>query len=270
MNTYQHQSYRVGGMLFLVTLLTLALIGHQHLSSLLAALNHAAVEPVTVQQPATVQAAAPALLLLNADALVLTTESGATQVTARVRDAEGKPVAGVAVQFASAQGSLSPATAATDGEGTAKSTFTAGGSQGQALIKATVNGLTSDAAVQIVKPNNDAAGHTLALEFSPGKLDHGQQANLGAALRDASGQPVVGELVSLFGSLGEITPASAMSDANGRVMATYRAGTVAGPAMITALAGYASQSVTFQVGNPVTPPSGSGDQHSLYLPLVTR
>jgi hypothetical protein len=58
-----------------------------------------------------------------------------------------------------------------------------------------------------------------------------------------------------------------MSDANGRVTATYHAGQNAGAAMITALAGAAAQSVTFQVGTPATPEQPT---HKAFLPLVNR
>ena len=58
-----------------------------------------------------------------------------------------------------------------------------------------------------------------------------------------------------------------MSDANGRVTASYHAGPTGGAAMITALAGVASKSVTFQVGTPDVPGQQS---NKLFLPLVNR
>jgi adhesin/invasin len=217
------------------------------------------------------QLGAPALLLLNADALVLPMESGAAQVTARVRDTKGKPVAGVEVHFTGELGSVSPASVTTDGNGVALATFTAGGAQGQAVIMAEANDLTGEAAIQLFNPGGSALAHTLALEFDAGKLDPNQEAPVSAVLRDAAGQPVAGELVSLFGSLGEISPASALSDANGRVTATYRAGNTPGQAMITALAGYASKSVALQVGNAPTEPGTPGQPtHKAFLPVVTR
>jgi hypothetical protein len=258
----------MSGLLFLVGLLAFAVVGQPRLSSLVAALNDMTGEPITAQQPLVIDAGLPALLLLDADALVLTTESGATQVTARVRDAEGKAVAGVVVQFSSTLGGIDPASVTTDAEGVATATFNAGGAQGQALVSAAANGLTREAAIQLVKPNSDATANTLALDFAATKLDLGQQVAFSAVLRDSTGAPVAGELVSLFGSLGEVSPASVMSDANGRVSATYHAGAAAGRAMITVLAGYAAQSATFQVGEIITEPEPPA--HKSFLPLVTR
>lgn len=258
---------RLSSLIMLIGLFSLALAGQRWLWPALQTLQSANRTATTTSQPLVIDAGPPALLLLNADALVLATENGATQVTARVRDAEGKPVAGAAVNFSSAQGSVAPTDAVTDAAGVAVTSFTAGGAQGQAVVTAAVNGLTRDAAIQIVKPNSDATAHTLALDFGATNLDPGQEAAITAVLRDAAGQPVAGELVSLFGSLGEVTPASAMSDDNGRITASYRAGNAPGQAMITVLAGYASQSVEFQVGEQTAPQQ---PEHLIFLPAVSK
>lgn len=85
------------------------------------------------------------------------------------------------------------------------------------------------------------------MDFGASQLDPGRRPPWNAVLRDSAGQPVAGELVTLFGSLGEVTPASALSDANGRITASYHAGPNAGAAMITVLAGVAARS-TFPGG----------------------
>jgi adhesin/invasin len=267
MYTERHNFHRISYFIMLIGLLSLGLTGQHSWLAALRSLAQPATAVTTTSQSLVVDAGPPALLLLNADALVLTTENGATQMTARVRDAEGKPVAGAAVNFSSTQGSVAPADAVTDAAGVAMTSFTAGGAQGQAVVTAAVNGLTRDAAIQIVKPNSDATAHTLALDFGVTKLDPGQEAAITAVLRDAAGQPVAGELVSLFGSLGEVTPASAMSDDNGRITASYRAGNAPGQAMITVLAGYASQSVEFQVGEQTAPQQ---PEHLIFLPAVSK
>jgi hypothetical protein len=206
----------------------------------------------------------PALLLLNADALVATLNGGKVNLTARLRDKDGKAVPGITVNFASTQGSVAPASAQTNADGVATTIFTAGAGEGQTLVTATVDDLVREAAVQVVKPNSTTASHALQLELGAAKLDPGQQMNLSAVLRDGAGAPLAGEVISVFGSMGEVTPASAVSDANGRVSFTYHAGTNAGQAMVTALAGYAAQSATFQVGTVASP------QQRLFLPLVSR
>lgn len=104
------------------------------------------------------------------------------------------------------------------------------------------------------KPQNDASGQTILLNVGANKIGLGQQMNVSAILQDATGQPVAGELVSFFGALGEVSPASAVSDNNGQVTVVYQAGNVAGDARITALAGYASQTVAIQVGERITTP----------------
>ncbi|RIK33626.1 MAG: hypothetical protein DCC55_34600 [Chloroflexi bacterium] len=237
----------------------------------------------TLAEAERTEAGQPAVLLLNTDALVLTAGEGETTVRVRVRDAIGRPVPGATVTFTGEGGSLNPTSATTDANGAAAVTFSAGSAAGQATILATVNELTRQAAVQIVKPNSSALGHTLSVSSSTARLDPGQQGSFTFTLRDAAGQPVAGELVSLFGSLGEMTAASALSDANGRVTATFRAGSAEGQAMITALAGYASVSVTVQIGdttnpdqpdnpdepdNPDQPDDPDGDVYRIFLPVT--
>jgi hypothetical protein len=267
MYTERQNFHRISYFIFLIGLLSVGLTGQRVWLAGLRSLTESATTVATISQPLVIDAGTPALLLLNAEALALPLNEGSTQVTARVRDAEGKAVAGVVVQFNSTLGSMDPANATTDAAGVATATFNAGGAQGQAVISAAANGLTREAAVEIRKPNSDATANTLALDFAATKLDPGQQVAFSAILRDGAGEPVAGELVSLFGSLGEVTPASVMSDANGRVSATYRAGAASGQAMITALAGYTSKSATFQVGEIKTDPQLT---HKSFLPLVSR
>ncbi|RIK31089.1 MAG: hypothetical protein DCC55_36715 [Chloroflexi bacterium] len=259
---------RISTLIVLVGWLSILVAGYALWASL-GTLSQNLHPAATTNQPLATNSGPPALLLFNADALVLTLNGATTPLTVRVRDEVGRPVPGVEVRFQSDLGTVAPASATTDAAGQASATFTAGGVAGQAVVTAQLDGLTQQTAIQIVKPGSDATTHKLALEFGPGKLEHGQQATLSAVLRDASGQPVAGELVSFFGSLGEVTPASAMSDASGRVTATYRAGNIPGQAMVTALAGYSSQSATFQVGEVPTQP-GDPQRHELFLPVVSR
>lgn len=266
MNTIKLPIYRINGLLFLLGLLILALVGQPRLAALAETLQRLA-EATTNAPPLVISTEAPALLLLQADALVLPKDNGTAQVTAHIRDAQGNPVAGSLVQFQSALGSVNPASALTDANGVAVTTFQTTGAAGRALVTATTNGLSREAAIQLVNPATSAATNSLSLDFSAGQLTPGQTATIQAVLHDAAGQPVAGELVTLFGSLGAVTPASVMSDANGRVTATYRAGPTGGAGMITALAGVAAKSVTFQVSG-----SGAPGQQSArsFLPLIRR
>lgn len=209
----------------------------------------------------------PATLLLDSAALVVPLNGGSSQLTTRVRDAAGQPVAGVVVQFTSQQGTLTPTDATTDAQGLATTQFTAGGTVGQALISAQVATLSRQAAIQIIKPHGAATEHSLTLTIANNVLDPGQQITVNAQLRDGTGAPVRGELISFFGALGSVTPASAGSDANGTVSFTYRAGNQAGQALLTALAGYATATTTVQVKGTANNPDG--DYH-IYLPAITR
>jgi adhesin/invasin len=209
----------------------------------------------------------PGSLLLSADAIVLPADSGSTLLTAIVRDADGQPVAGVDVRFDSEAGDLSPANATTGIDGFAVVTFTAGSTPGQAVITAEVGDLNQQVVLQINGSQHDETAHTLRLEVDVDVLEAGQQVSVAANLLDASGQPIGGKVVTFFGSLGEVVPASALSGADGRVTATFRAGNVPGQARISALAGYASASGPLQIEAPVTPPPGG---HVAYLPLVLK
>lgn len=220
--------------------------------------------PRASAQPAA--ATPPAILLLTSDELVVTINGGHTQLTARVRDAVGRPVAGATVQFASQQGVVNPATLTTDAQGVAMTTFTAGATAGLATINAQVATLSQVTTLQLVDPAGAAAPRlTLALDQTP--LTPGQQLTVKGQLRDGAGQPVAGAVVSFFGSLGTVTPASALSAADGTVTFTYRAGAAGGQARLTALAGYATASAALQIqGAPDQPTVG----YRIYLPAVSR
>jgi hypothetical protein len=270
MDTMTPKQIRITTLLMFIFWISVAMTG-QTLWTSLQTLGHSVAQTLTASRPLLVDAGPPALLLLNTDVLVAPLNGGAATLTARVRDAVGKPVAGIEVQFQSEAGTLSPTTALTDAEGAANTTFTAGGMPGQAMVTAVADGFTQTAAIQIVKPNTDATTHALALEIGGSQVDHGQQTALTIQLRDAAGQPVAGELVSFFGALGEVSPASAVTDADGRATAQFQAGTISGQALITALAGSVSKSVSIQVGDKVAPPTpDAGGSHSIYLPMVTK
>ncbi|MCB0110866.1 MAG: Ig-like domain-containing protein, partial [Caldilineaceae bacterium] len=236
MNTFYQYSYRINALFLLAGLLWLALVGQQGFTAMLDTL-HSMAGAVTSAPSVVISGGPAALLLVQADALVLPKDNGTGQVTARVRDAVGNPVAGVTVQFQGVLGNVNPANAITDSNGMAMTTFQSTGVTGRALVTATTGTLSREAAIQVINPATSATTNVLTLDFGASQLDPGETATIHAVLHDAAGQPLAGELVTLFGSLGEVTPASAMSDANGNVTATYHAGPNAGGAMLTALAG---------------------------------
>lgn len=252
----------------LVSLFSLLVAGYPALQHALNRLTNAVADSqlvVLTGGQLAQSSATPALLLLNPDQLVTPINGGTTTLTVRVRDAASQPLPGVIVQLHSTLGSVAPASVTTDHAGAAVVNFTAGSVPGQAQVVAETGGLTQEAAIQLVKPT-DPLANTLTLNINASQLDPGQALPVQVTLRDAGGAPLAGELVSFFGSLGEVTPASAMTDAEGRVTFTYRAGTTAGQAMITTLAGYTTASATIQVGDPAKP----SPANRLFLPLVNR
>jgi hypothetical protein len=258
----------ISKVVLLVSLFSLLVAGYPAVQFALAGLTGDVADslPVVLTGRQLAQGSAtPALLLLNPDQLVTPINGGATTLTVRVRDAASQPVPGVTVQVRSTLGNVTPASVTTDGNGAAVVTFTAGSVPGQAQVVAETGGLTQEAAIQVVKPT-DPLANTLTVTINASRLDPGQSLPMQATLRDVGGAPLAGELVSFFGSLGEVTPASAMTDADGRVTFTYRAGNAAGQAMITTLAGYTTASATIQVGDPAQP----GPANRLFLPLVNR
>ena len=262
---------RLPQLLTLVMICSLIWLGYpsalRRLTSLTAAAPRSA-QRLAANSPQLAAVGAPAVLLINATQLVTPINGGTTTLTVRVRDAQGRATPGVVVHLQSTLGSVDPATITTDEAGTAVVTFTAGASAGQAQVVATIGDLTRSAVLQIFKPN-DATANRLTLTVSADKLASGGQLQVNVLLRDGGGAPLAGELVSFFGALGEVTPTGALTDSNGQVSFTYRAGNLTGPAMITVLAGYATASTTIQVGD-VANPGQPNVPNRLFLPLVNR
>ena len=109
--------------------------------------------------------------------------------------------------------------------------------------------------------------NSLAVTLATSALQPGQQSAINATLRDPAGQPIADQLVVFYGGLGTVSPASAVTDTEGRVNATYTAGNRGGQAQVTVLAGYASHTVPIQIAGTGGQPSG---KHKLYLPPVMR
>lgn len=84
-------------------------------------------------------------------------------------------------------------------------------------------------------------------------------------LIDSSGQPIGGQLITFFGSLGEVSPASALSDVTGRITGTFTGGSIPGQARVSVLAGYASASSVLEVEQATIP-----GENLAYLPVVLR
>lgn len=112
-----------------------------------------------------------------------------------------------------------------------------------------------------------ATSSALTVTLANATLQPGQSSALTATLRDPAGQPVANQLVVFYGGLGNVHPASAVTDAEGQVTATYTAGSRGGQAQVTVLAGYTARAVPVQIEGTGSQPGGN---YRLYLPPVMR
>lgn len=142
---------------------------------------------------------------------------------------------------------------------------------GMAMLFSLVWGKGTPAAVRAQSPAGAttpmiAPASDLTVNLAIAQLKPGQQSTVTATLRDSAGQPITGQLVVFFGGLGSVTPASAVTDAEGRVNAVYTAGSRGGKAQVTVLAGYRAQSLPLQIESSRQPGGG----YRLFLPAVAR
>lgn len=109
---------------------------------------------------------------------------------------------------------------------------------------------------------------TIAISVSKQKLNRGESTNVSAFVLDQFGNPMVGELVIFFGSLGTLTVDNAVTDSQGKVSTQYTAGKELGKAVIQALVGSANSSMTLQIAD--SSPTATTNTNDLYLPLINN
>ncbi len=159
---------------------------------------------------------APANVTLSANPTTLLVGNSST-LTATVTDQYGNAVAdGTVVSFATSLGNVSPISATTvNGVATATLSSTAAG---VATVTATVDSLN---ATRLVTFTTGPAAQILltatpALIFANGI----SQSTVLATVRDAFGNPVPNALVNFLAGIGQFSPASGSTNANGEVTAT--------------------------------------------------
>lgn len=120
---------------------------------------------------------------------------------------------------------------------------------GLLMVKTRAGASSQD--LSIANGNITAPADALTLATDQEKLptDDGQ-AHLTATLLDTAGQPVSGAVVLLSTSLGEVTPTSITTDANGEATAVLNAGPLPGIATVTAQSGQYSTSVNIFIETP--------------------
>lgn len=151
------------------------------------------------------------------DNSMLRASVGPVRFTALVRDAQGRPVSGLLVNFGTTTGAavVSPATALTDGAGTAvtfaRPADAASGLADTLVASATVSGRTvqGSAGVQVV-----AEEPSISLSVTPSAgIGSGTPATVLAVVRDASGALLPNAIVSFSspGGLGAFSAATAVT-----------------------------------------------------------
>lgn len=153
---------------------------------------------------------------------------GAAPQTMTVRwTSGGAAVVGQTINFATTRGTLSAASALTNGSGDATVTLTANGSAGGATITATAaGGMSAQRTVEFVA----TTPVTLDLQSSVFTLAPGEQSVLTAVVRDGAGNLVKNQTVVFTldqdTTGGTLSRASAVTDSQGRAQSVYQAGSV--------------------------------------------
>jgi len=197
---------------------------------LLAGLAACDSVPLTAPTESTIQ------LFANGTSIPL---GGGVDLIATVTEKSGTPVQnGTLVTFATSLGRLDPAEAQTT-NGRASVRLLADGRSGTAKVTA-LSGGAAKAELEI--PIGGAATDNVVVRADPSSVGAlGGTVTIIATVRDANGNPVPGVPVTFSTTAGELSPASATTDANGEARASL---TTAREAKVTASAGSKSADVT--------------------------
>src|SRR5688572_9068051 len=152
------------------------------------------------------------------------------QLSVTVRDTEGQPMSGQPVSFSTS----SPAIATVSGQGQVSAVGPVGG----ATISASIGTISASVSVTVVA---GAVASLTRTSADPGTVTPGAPAgdSVRFVVRDAFGNPRVAELVifSIAAGGGQASPATAASDAQGRVATRFTTGTSAGTNTLSPTAG---------------------------------
>jgi hypothetical protein len=179
----------------------------------------------------------PALVVSGQDFAFVSPTAGSTvpvntaqQLQVRLRSG-GAPQAGQTINFAATGGTLSSATAVTDGSGIASVTLTSS-SAGPVTVQATVAGSATTTTLPLTIVATQPT--TLVLQVSPTAIapniggSTANQATVVARVTDAAGNPVQGQTVNFARvtdpSGGNLLQASAVTDGSGTASVAYRSG----------------------------------------------
>ena len=184
---------------------------------------------------------------------------GNSTITAAVLDGNGNPVSGEVLTFSFAQRgsgtpSLSATTVATDINGLARVTYTAGANAGADIVTATASNAVAAAGLSratITVASNAVVVGSILASTSKGSITVSTgTAQISAVVKDVSGVVLAGQTVTFVASSGSLTASSAVTDTNGIATTSLVAGASVLTSTVSAsVGGYTSNvSVAFTAG----------------------
>lgn len=222
------------------TTLTSTLAG----DSLVTATINGSSASITVQfvaDPSTISIAAGSLRIISDNAAANGTATNEVEV--RVTDAHDNPLADIAITFSADNGAMINAeSVTTDANGLSRITLTST-TAGTSRVTAALYGSSENIAVTFVADTATAALSELVVISNDALADGIRNNSVRATVQDAHGNPVSGIAIVFSTDNGAIiTASSALTDANGQIVATL-AHTLAGQTQVTAEADSSSRSV---------------------------
>ena len=161
----------------------------------------------------------------------------AKAVVVFVADRLGNPVPGAGVTATPSAGTLEDSVVTTDSTGRARLAWTLGRTAGPQRLRVAL--ARGKAAAEVSARARAGAPSIAAFVQAPATAAAGRPLRSGIAIevRDAYGNPVPGERVTLASTSGAVSPARAVTDEAGRVTAGWTPGSKVGTATLTAKVG---------------------------------
>ncbi|WP_405106092.1 polysaccharide lyase family 8 super-sandwich domain-containing protein [Paenibacillus sp. FSL K6-1217] len=184
---------------------------------------------------------------------------GKVSVTGTVYDGEELPLAGAGVEITAASGSFEPALAITDENGRFSTVFTAPSAAGDVVITAVLTGnpsVTNTVTVSVSKAIPVPA--LIELQAAPSAVNTGDEVSITGIVSGSDHLAVSGVEVELAAASGNLEPAHAVTDVNGRFSAVFTAPSTPGEVAITAVLS-AYPSITGRINVSVNERSGGGN-----------
>jgi protocatechuate 3,4-dioxygenase beta subunit len=215
-----------------VMLVSSTTIGTATILASLNGINATASVVFTAGEPRTItMRAAPSTIRPN----------GASTVFAKLQDINGNPVAGKDVVFSQlvniSEGTLNPLSGATDVNGEAQATYTAGKDPGENIIQAA---LASDISMKattsiLVDPGAIVVGGITVTAGSASLVADGLgKVKIRAEVTDIDGNAAIGKTVNFTTTAGMVIPANSKTSDLGLAESMLQATTIAGPVTVRA------------------------------------